>query len=53
MYPDLLPPDCRTECQRSFEGDKEKYIASGLDEYLTKPLDMNAFIELMQKLNLY
>jgi PAS domain S-box-containing protein len=37
----------------SFEGDREKYMNSGLDEYLTKPLDLDAFIALMKKLDLY
>jgi CheY-like chemotaxis protein len=37
----------------SFEGDREKYMKEGLDEYLTKPLDTEAFITLMQKLDLH
>jgi PAS domain S-box-containing protein len=37
----------------SFEGDREKYMNSGLDEYLTKPLDLDAFIGLTKKLDLY
>lgn len=34
----------------AFEGDKEKYLSMGLDEYLTKPVKKEDFILLLQKL---
>lgn len=34
----------------AFEGDREKYMNMGLDEYLTKPLNMNAFKSTVDKL---
>lgn len=37
----------------SFEGDREKYMGLGMDEYLTKPLDLDAFILLMKKMGLF
>jgi two-component system, sensor histidine kinase ChiS len=36
----------------AFEGDREKYLALGLDEYLTKPVKEDDFIALINKLNL-
>jgi PAS domain S-box-containing protein len=37
----------------AFEGDREKYILQGLDEYLTKPLDMDEFNRLIRKFLLH
>ena len=34
----------------AFEGDREKYMAMGMDEYLTKPLNVDAFLEVLDKL---
>ncbi len=34
----------------AFEGDREKYMSMGMDEYLTKPLRMNDFNTLVKKL---
>ena len=34
----------------AFEGDREKYMSLGLDEYLTKPLEINAFQKVVDKL---
>ncbi len=34
----------------AFEGDREKYMEMGFDEYLTKPLHLDEFTRLMQKL---
>ncbi len=36
----------------AFEGDREKYIRLGMDEYLTKPVKESDFENLLQKLNL-
>jgi two-component system, sensor histidine kinase ChiS len=36
----------------AFEGDREKYLALGLDEYLTKPVKEDDFVALINKLNL-
>lgn len=33
----------------AFEGDREKYMALGMDEYLTKPFDKKEFIEVITK----
>ncbi len=35
----------------AFEGDREKYMNAGLDEYITKPLKPVDLIEVLQKLN--
>ncbi len=35
----------------AFEGDREKYISLGLDEYLTKPFKKDDFVEVMEILN--
>ncbi|MFN3555433.1 MAG: PAS domain S-box protein [Bacteroidales bacterium] len=37
----------------AFEGDKEKYMGLGLDHYLTKPVNLKEFNQLMAQLNLY
>jgi PAS domain S-box-containing protein len=34
----------------AFEGDREKYMALGMDEYLTKPVKRDDFHQLMEKL---
>ncbi len=36
----------------AFEGDREKYMHQGLDEYLTKPVNLNEFLEVLAKLKL-
>jgi two-component system, sensor histidine kinase ChiS len=36
----------------AFEGDRQKYMALGLDEYLTKPFKENDFEELLSRLGL-
>ncbi len=36
----------------AFEGDREKYMAKGLDEYLTKPVKEEDFIKLLKKLDM-
>ena len=33
----------------AFEGDREKYMQQGLDEYLTKPLSKDDFQEVLEK----
>ena len=37
----------------AFEGDREKYIALGLDEYLTKPVSISDFEKMIKKLFKY
>ncbi len=36
----------------AFEGDREKYMAKGLDEYITKPVKENDFKKILSKLGL-
>lgn len=36
----------------AFEGDREKYISQGLDEYITKPVKENDFNKVLHKLDL-
>jgi two-component system, OmpR family, aerobic respiration control sensor histidine kinase ArcB len=36
----------------AFEGDREKYIQLGMDEYLTKPLDIKDFENMIDKLQI-
>lgn len=36
----------------AFEGDREKYINMGMDDYLTKPVKKEDFVKLIQNLNL-
>lgn len=33
----------------ALEGDREKYIEQGMDEYLTKPFNVNAFMQIVEK----
>ncbi len=33
----------------ALEGDREKYLEQGMDEYLTKPFNVNAFIQILEK----
>lgn len=33
----------------SLEGDKNKYLEHGFDDYLSKPFNINAFLELIEK----
>jgi len=39
---DELPPIIGISAN-AFEGDREKYMKEGLDEYLSKPLNMDEF----------
>ncbi len=48
MYTDL-PPIVGLSAN-AFEGDREKYIELGMDEYLTKPLEEEDFLEVLDKL---
>jgi PAS domain S-box-containing protein len=50
MYHDV-PPIVGLSAN-AFEGDREKYMQQGLDEYLTKPVNIIEFEELMLKLGL-
>jgi signal transduction histidine kinase/ligand-binding sensor domain-containing protein/CheY-like chemotaxis protein len=36
----------------AFDGDREKYMARGLNEYLTKPVKQKDFLDIVKKLNL-
>ncbi|MFW5891810.1 MAG: PAS domain S-box protein [Bacteroidota bacterium] len=36
----------------AFEGDREKYMNRGMDEYLTKPLELKDFLLMLDQLNL-
>ena len=33
----------------TMEGDREKYLASGMDDYLSKPIDMSDFSVILQR----
>jgi PAS domain S-box-containing protein len=46
---DKLPPIIGLSAN-AFEGDREKYLAQGMDEYLTKPFVVADFVRLMEKL---
>ncbi len=35
----------------AFEGDREKYMSMGMDEYITKPVKESDFLELLEKLD--
>jgi PAS domain S-box-containing protein len=48
-YPSL-PPVIGVSAN-AFEGDREKYMSAGLDEYITKPLKPADLIDVLQKLN--
>jgi len=45
---DILPPIVGLSAN-AFEGDREKYIALGLDEYITKPLKKDDFLEVVKR----
>jgi PAS domain S-box-containing protein len=47
-YPDIVPIVGLSA--NAFEGDKEKYMSMGLDEYLTKPIRKEDFVLLIHKL---
>ncbi|TVQ18162.1 MAG: PAS domain S-box protein [Bacteroidetes bacterium] len=47
MYDDL-PPVVGLSAN-AFEGDREKYMALGMDDYLTKPLRKDAFLEMLTR----
>jgi signal transduction histidine kinase/ActR/RegA family two-component response regulator/HPt (histidine-containing phosphotransfer) domain-containing protein len=36
----------------AMKGDRERYIAAGMDEYLSKPLNEKAFVNILQKMGL-
>lgn len=46
--PKQLPPIVGLSAN-AFEGDREKYLKTGLDEYLTKPFDSEEFEEILGK----
>jgi signal transduction histidine kinase/CheY-like chemotaxis protein len=46
---DTLPPIVGLSAN-AFEGDREKYISLGLDEYLTKPLKKDDFLEVLNRI---
>lgn len=43
-----LPPIVALSAN-ALEGDREKYIEQGMDEYLTKPFNVNAFMKIVEK----
>lgn len=45
---DDLPPVVGLSAN-AFEGDREKYMALGMDDYLTKPLRKDAFLEMLER----
>ncbi|MFP4288867.1 MAG: PAS domain S-box protein [Bacteroidales bacterium] len=49
-YPDL-PPVVGLSAN-ALEGDRKKYMEKGMDEYLTKPVSSEDFMQLIQKLKL-
>jgi PAS domain S-box-containing protein len=51
MY-DKLPPIVGLSAN-AFEGDRERYMKQGLDEYLTKPVNITEFEQVVKKLGLY
>jgi PAS domain S-box-containing protein len=46
---DTLPPIIGLSAN-AFEGDKEKYMSMGLDDYITKPIKSSDFLELISRL---
>ena len=49
---DHLPPIIGLSAN-AFEGDREKYMQQGLDDYLIKPLREKEFLEILEKFGLY
>ncbi|TVQ16256.1 MAG: response regulator [Bacteroidetes bacterium] len=47
-YNHELPPIVGLSAN-ALEGDREKYIEQGMDEYLTKPFNVNAFMQIVEK----
>ncbi len=47
-YKNQLPPIIGLSAN-ALEGDREKYIDQGMDEYLTKPFNVNAFMQILEK----
>ncbi len=47
----LLPPIVGLSAN-AFEGDSQKYIAMGMDDYLTKPVKGEDFMELIERLDI-
>ena len=45
----ILPPIVGLSAN-AFEGDKEKYMSKGMDDYLTKPVKTADFVELLHRL---
>jgi len=45
---DSLPPIIGLSAN-AFEGDREKYMSMGLDEYLTKPIDSKSFTNILSQ----
>lgn len=48
QYNNSLPPIVGLSAN-ALEGDREKYIAQGMDEYLTKPFNVDAFMKIVEK----
>lgn len=48
QYNNALPPIVGLSAN-ALEGDREKYIAQGMDEYLTKPFNVDAFMKIVEK----
>jgi PAS domain S-box-containing protein len=46
------PPPIVGLSASAFEGDREKYMAMGMDEYITKPVKIDDFRILLERLNL-
>ncbi|MFW5725886.1 MAG: response regulator [Bacteroidota bacterium] len=49
LYKGLLPPIVGHSAN-VFEGDREKYMSLGMDEYLTKPLTQDSFRDLVRRM---
>lgn len=48
---EVLPPIVGLSAN-AFEGDREKYMQLGMDDYITKPVKSDDFIRLIQRLEL-